>query len=404
MATASIPHTSPLARVEPAGAGLDAARCERLMAVLRDEAARGRLPGGVALLARGGRIALFESFGVQDPASAQPMRRDSLFRIYSMTKPLVSVAVMMLMERGQLLLSDPVGRFIPAFAGVQLAVEHEGQLSLRAPAQPPTVHDLLRHTAGLSYEFLGTSHVQRAYVQARVGSRERTNAELCDTLAGIPLMFEPGRMWEYSRATDVLGRIVEVVSGRTLGDFLKDEILDPLGMVDTAFHVPAAQQHRIAEPFAHDPDGGVPYKVFDPRVVPTLELGGGGLMSTAMDYARFLQMMLNRGELGGVRLLSPTTVDYMTSDHLGGIPANGTLLPPGHGFGLGFAVRTHAGVAPVPGSVGLYYWGGIAGTTFFVDPAEELFAILMIQAPNQRDDFRPLFRDLVYASLVETRA
>ncbi|NBQ86123.1 MAG: class A beta-lactamase-related serine hydrolase [Betaproteobacteria bacterium] len=404
MATASIPHTSPLARVEPAGVGLDASRCERLMAVLRDEAARGRVPGGVALLARGGRIALFDSFGVQDPATAQPMRRDSIFRIYSMTKPLVSVAIMMLMERGQLLLSDPVSRFIPAFAGTQVAVEHEGQVSLRAPAQPPTVQDLLRHTAGLSYEFLGTSHVQRAYVQARVGSRERTNAELCDALAGIPLMFEPGRMWEYSRATDVLGRIVEVVSGRTLGDFLKDEILDPLGMVDTSFHVPPAQQHRIAEPFAHDPDGGVPYKVFDPRVVPKLELGGGGLMSTAMDYARFVQMMLNRGELGGVRLLSPTTVDYMTCDHLGTIAVNGTLLPPGHGFGLGFAVRTHAGLAPVPGSVGLYYWGGIAGTTFFVDPAEELFAILMIQAPNQRDYYRPLFRDLVYASLVETRA
>jgi CubicO group peptidase (beta-lactamase class C family) len=193
---------------------------------------------------------------------------------------------------------------------------------------------------------------------------------------------------------------VEVVSGHALGDFLQTEIFAPLGMVDTGFWVLPDQEHRIAAPFAHDPDGGVPMKVIEPREVPDMESGGGGLMSTAMDYARFLQCLRNRGELDGVSLLGPHTLDYMTTDHLGSIPADGTLLPPGHGFGLGFAVRTHQGLSPVPGSVGLYYWGGIAGTTFFVDPALDMYAMLMIQAPNQRDYYRPLFRNLVYAALL----
>jgi CubicO group peptidase (beta-lactamase class C family) len=242
--------------------------------------------------------------------------------------------------------------------------------------------------------------VQRQYAQVKIASRERTNAEFSQTLAGVPLQFQPGSMWGYSRATDVLGRLVEVVSGQSLGAFLQAEIFDPLGMVDTGFAVPPEQHHRIAEPFAHDPDGGVPMKVLEPRQVPAMEGGGGGLMSTAMDYSRFLQCLHNRGELDGVRLLGPHTVDFMTADHLGDIPVDGTLLPLGHGFGLGFAVRTHLGLSPVPGSVGLYYWGGIAGTTFFVDPALDMYAMLMIQAPNQRDYYRPLFRDLVYAALL----
>jgi CubicO group peptidase (beta-lactamase class C family) len=242
--------------------------------------------------------------------------------------------------------------------------------------------------------------VQRQYGQVKIASRERSNAEFSQTLAALPLQFQPGSTWAYSRATDVLGRLVEVISGQTLGQFLQQEIFAPLGMVDTGFVVPPAQQHRIAEPFAHDPDGGVPMKVLDPKQALAMEGGGGGLMSTTLDYARFLQFMRNKGELNGVRLLGPHTVDFMTADHLGDIPADGTLLPPGHGFGLGFAVRTAPGLSPVPGSVGLYYWGGIAGTTFFVDPALDLYAVLMIQAPNQRDYYRPLFRDLVYAALL----
>jgi CubicO group peptidase (beta-lactamase class C family) len=366
------------------------------MDVLRREVASGRLPGAVAMIARRGQIGLLEAVGQQDPSSGAPMRTDSIFRIYSMTKPVVSVAVMMLIERGQLLLSDPVSRWLPEYANQQVAAVN----GLEPVRQAATVQDLLRHTAGLTYEFLGDSSVQRQYGEVKIDSRERSNAAFSQTLAALPLAFQPGSMWAYSRATDVLGRLVEVVSGQGLGVFLHAEIFGPLGMVDTGFAVAPEQHHRLAEPFAHDPDGGVPMKVIEPREVPAMESGGGGLMSTAMDYTRFLHCLRNRGELDGVRLLGPHTVDYMTADHLGSIPSDGTLLPPGHGFGLGFAVRTHLGLSPVPGSVGLYYWSGIAGTSFFVDPALDMYAMLLIQAPNQRHYYRPLFRDLVYAALL----
>ncbi len=387
-------HT-PLPTRLPADVGLCPDRTQRLMDALKREVDSGRLPGAVALIARHGQIGLLEAVGVQDPATGAPMRTDSIFRIYSMTKPVVSVAIMMLVERGQLLISDPVSRWLPEYAHPQVATAQ----GLVPAQQAATVQDLLRHTAGLTYEFLGDSEVQQQYNQHKLASRERNNEEFSHTLASIPLMFQPGSVWAYSRATDVLGRLIEVVSGQSLGDFLHAEIFEPLGMTDTGFWVLPEEEHRIAEPFAHDPDGGIPMKVIEPRQVPALESGGGGLMSTALDYARFLQCLRNKGELNGVRLLSPHTVDYMTSDHLGNIPADGTLLPPGHGFGLGFAVRTHLGLSPVPGSVGLYYWGGIAGTTFFVDPALDMYAMLLIQAPNQRDYYRPLFRNLVYAAL-----
>lgn len=387
-------HT-PLPTRLPADVGLCPDRTQRLMDALKREVDSGRLPGAVALIARHGQIGLLEAVGVQDPATGAPMRTDSIFRIYSMTKPVVSVAIMMLVERGQLLISDPVSRWLPEYAHPQVATAQ----GLVPAQQAATVQDLLRHTAGLTYEFLGDSEVQQQYNQHKLASRERNNEEFSHTLASIPLMFQPGSVWAYSRATDVLGRLIEVVTGQSLGDFLHAEIFEPLGMTDTGFWVLPEEEHRIAEPFAHDPDGGIPMQVIEPRQVPALESGGGGLMSTALDYARFLQCLRNKGELNGVRLLSPHMVDYMTSDHLGNIPADGTLLPPGHGFGLGFAVRTHLGLSPVPGSVGLYYWGGIAGTTFFVDPALDMYAMLLIQAPNQRDYYRPLFRNLVYAAL-----
>jgi len=385
----------------PAELGLCPERLQRMLSVLQVDIDSGRLPGAVALVARRGKVALFESLGQQDAGAGIAMTRDAIFRIYSMTKPVVSVAVMMLMEQGKLLLSDPVERFLPEYSGQKVAVERAGGVELQNADRPATVQDLLRHTAGLTYEFMGDADVQRQYAGLQMGSRERSNAEFSHTLAGLPLMHQPGSVWAYSRATDVLGRLLEVISGQTLGDYLRQNIFIPLGMHETGFSVPEAQHSRIAEPFAHDPDGGVPMRVLDPRRVVAMESGGGGLLSTAMDYARFLQFLRNRGELHGVRLLGSRTVDFMTADHLGDIPVAGDLLPPGHGFGLGFAVRTAAGMSPVPGSVGLYYWGGIAGTTFFVDPAEDLYAILMIQAPNQRDHYRPLFRTLVYAALLD---
>ena len=392
---------TPLPRAEPSDLGLCPERTQRLVQALQAEVDRGRLPGAVVLLARHGRVALFESLGQRDPAIGAAMARDAVFRIYSMTKPVVSVATMMLVEQGRLLLSDPVAQHLPEFSGQQVALETPDGLQLQPAAQPATVQDLLRHTAGLTYEFLGTAHAQRLYAQAQMGSRERSNAEFSRTLAALPLFRQPGTEWAYSRATDVLGRLVEVVTGQTLGQHLRECIFEPLGMVDTAFVVPEADHGRLAEPFAHDPDGGVPLRVLDPRQAPALESGGGGLMSTTADYARFLQCLLSGGELDGVRLLGPRTVEFMTADHLGSIPSHDPLLPPGHGFGLGFAVRTATGLATMPGSVGTYHWGGIAGTTFFVDPAEDFFGILMTQAPNQRDHYRLLFRTLAYAALVD---
>jgi len=398
-------HGQTLPAVLPHEAGLCPQRTKRLMDVLQAEVERQRLPGAVALIARHGKLALFESLGALDPATGTPMTRDAIFRIYSMTKPIVSVAAMMLMEQGQLLLSDPVAKYLPEYSAQKLASLVNGVVQLQAVQQGATIQDLLRHTAGLTYEFMGSAPVQRQYAQTRIGSRERSNAGFSHELAALPLMFEPGTVWEYGRATDVLGCLIEAVSGQTLGAYLQEHMFQPLGMTDTGFCVPAQQHARIAEPFARDPEGGVQMRMIDVREDAALESGGGGLASTATDYARFLQFMLNKGELDGVRLLGPRTIDFMTADHLGNIPVNSgasrALLPLGHGFGLGFAVRKQLGVASVPGSVGTYFWGGMAGTTFFVDPAEDLFAILMLQAPNQREYYRMLFRDLVYATLLD---
>ena len=379
-------------------------RTQHLMDVLQAEVARKRLPGAVALISRRGQVVLHACLGQQNPQDATPMALDSIFRIYSMTKPIVSVAIMMLMEQGKLMLSDPIARYLPEFAGAQVMTHVDGHAVLQKPKTMPTVQDLLRHTAGFTYEILGSEPVQRQYAQARLASRDRSNREFAKALATMPLAFEPGTVWEYSRATDLLGSLLEVVAGQTLGDYLHDKLFAPLGMVDTGFVVPAAHHHRIAEPFAKDPEGGMAIKLIDIRTPAALESAGGGLASTAADYARFLQCLLGGGVLDGVRLLAPNTVRYMTADHLGGIGVHragrsGELLAPGHGFGLGFAVRLEDGVAANPGSKGLYFWGGIAGTTFFVDPVKDFFAILMNQAPNQRDYYRPLFRNLVYAAL-----
>ena len=379
-------------------------RKTHLLTTLQSEIDKGRLPGAVVMLSRHGKIELFESLGLQDPEVKTPMTKESIFRIYSMTKPVVSVAVMMLMEQGKLLLSDPVSKYLPEYAKQQVAVEAGGQVSY-VPAKLATVQDLLRHTAGLTYEFLGNSAAQKAYRTTKIGMtlRDVNNAEFSKILAAQPLQYDPGTMWEYSRATDVVGVLIEAISGQTLGNYLEEHIFKPLKMLETGFNVPVDKYHRIAEPFKKDPDGGIQLKLSNLREETLFESGGGGLASTANDYARFLQFMLNKGELDGVRLLGSHTVDYMTSDHLGKIPTSPacavSLLPAGHGFGLGFAVRKETGISSVPGSAGVYYWGGIAGTTFFVDPKLDLFAMLLIQAPNQRDYYRPLFRNLVYAAL-----
>jgi len=391
-----------LAGASPESVGLCPARLAHLEAVLQREVEAQKLPGGVLTIARRGKLVHAHSFGKLDPRRDDPMPGNAIFRIYSMTKPIVSVAFMMLVEQGLVLLSQPVSQWLPEMAELRVmprVPEDEG-----APVfleRPVILHDLLRHTAGFTYEFSGRSPVHRQYAAARLFSRGRTNAEFTQALAQIPLLHSPGTAWAYSHATDVLGRVIEVVSGQTLGDFLQGEIFGPLGMVDTGFHVREQNAHRLAEPFRRDPDTGAPVVVFDLRKPVAQEMGGAGLASTAADYARFMEMLSSGGALGHVRLLSPTTVRRMTADHLGALPVTGPLLAAGHGFGLGFAVRLADGLAEGAGSAGMYYWGGLAGTSFFIDPAERVQAQLMIQQPGRRDHYRDLFRELVYAAIVD---
>lgn len=397
----STPRIPELPRGEPADAGLCPDRTRRLVQVFQREVDRGRLPGAVLMLGRRGRVVLHEAVGRLAPGGPA-MPPEAIFRIYSMTKPMVSVAALMLVEQGRLSLADPIAKHLPAFAHTPVLVETPDGVQLQAPRRPPTVQDLLRHTAGLTYEFLGASKVQRLYAEANIGSRQRSNAEFAEALAAIPLFCQPGSRWAYSRATDVLGCVIEAATGQTLGRHLQQAILDPLGLHDTGFAVPASEHGRIAEPFAQDPDGGLNMRLIDPRTAPVMESGGGGLMSTARDYARFLQCLAHGGELDGVRLLGPQTLAFAMADHLGPIRAepDDALLPPGHGFGLAMAVRTQAGEAFMPGSVGTNHWSGIGGTSFFIDPVQDTWGIFLAQAPNQREEYRLLFRTLAYAAMV----
>jgi CubicO group peptidase (beta-lactamase class C family) len=328
------------------------------------------------------------------------MSTDSIFRIFSMTKPIVSVGIMMLLEDGHLLLSDPVAKFIPEFARAQVGVVSDGKLELVPAKRAITVQDLLRHTSGITYEHQGNGPVHKLYQESRVRSRKITNAEHAALVASFPLVCQPGGEFNYSRSTDILGRIIEVVSGKSLGAFLTERILSPLQMTETGFSTSEANAARLAEPFPTDPWTGDKVALFNMLERPVMESGGGGLVSTTMDYARFALMLRNGGTLDGARIIGRKTLELMASDHLGaGVKINGTLLAPGHGFGLGFAVRTEPGIAPFPGSVGQFFWSGIAGTFFWIDPKEDLVTVFMSQGPGQRDYTRTLVRDLVYAAV-----
>lgn len=394
------------AAAAPGVQGFAPERLARVAAVMRERVAAGRMPGGVLLIARKGQVVLEEAIGVLDPKTSAPMSKDAIFRIHSMTKPITSAAVMMLVEEGKVQLTDLASKYFPELKTLQVGVEKrspDGTAVLElVPAQREmTIQDLLRHTSGLTYGIFGKSLVKDEYLKAKVDARDVTSDELIARLAKVPLHFQPGTTWEYSRSTDVLGVLIERVSGQSLEAFLKQRILGPLKMKETGFWVEDASQHaRIAQPFAVDPETKLPVDLADVRSKPTYFSGGGGLVSTARDYLRFAQAMLNGGTLDGARILSPHTVRLMTSDHTGGIRGPGYVPGPGHGFGLGFAVRVAQGEAVTSGSVGDYSWGGYAGTTFWVDPREQLVALWMIQAPGARAEVRTLLRTLVYAALV----
>src|ERR1700704_4615491 len=397
---ATAPQTPPLPQARPESVGLSSIRLQRMSNAFKREIDKGTLPGATVMVSRRGQIGWVDALGKQSPAGSAPMAHDSIFRIFSMTKPIVSVGIMMLVEDGHFLISDPVAKFIPEFADLKVGVENNGKLDLVPSQRPMTVQDLLRHTSGLTYDHTGNGLVQQLYKGSRLRSRKITNAEHAIMLAAMPLICQPGAEWNYSRSTDILGRIIEVVSGKSLGAFLTERILAPLQMAETAFHTGEQNAGRLAEPFPTDPRNGEKVQLFNMVEKPVMESGGGGLLSTTMDYARFSQMLLNGGSLDGNRIIGRKTLELMASDHLGpNVKVDSPLMPPGHGFGLGFAVRTQAGMAPFSGSLGQFFWSGMAGTFFWIDPAEDLFAVFMMQGPGQRQHTRSMVRNLVYAAV-----
>lgn len=381
---------------------------DRIGDYIHNEVATGKIPGAILLIQQHGRPVYSESFGVRDVATRLPMDGDTIFRLYSMSKPITSVAAMMLVDDGKLKLDDPVSKFIPAFAGLKVGVEksgEDGKLALveQPLSRPVTILDLLRHTSGLTYGFYGDSSVRKLYAQADLFNGEMDNAEFAARIARLPLAEQPGTLWDYGHSTDVLGRVIEVVSGQSLYQFEKARLLDPLGMRETAFTVSGEERRSlIAEPMPHDRFISPLAGIRDPIAPRRWESGGAGMVGTIGDYARFAQMLLNGGSLDGRRYLKPETVALMASDHIGpgtGIARDHFYFPgASSGYGLGVAVRTS-----VPENtawpLGEYRWDGVAGTFFFINPADDMFAIMMMQTPSQRGRIQEELKALIYRAM-----
>jgi CubicO group peptidase (beta-lactamase class C family) len=393
----------------PEDVGLSSAKLAKVTAAIKAEIGKNRYPGAVALVARRGKVAYFEAVGQLDPKSGAPMTKDAIFRLYSMTKPFTSVAAMMLLEDGRILLNDPVSKYLPPLANRQVAVPQydaaTGKLTYTlVPAEREiTLQDLLRHTSGMVYgSFTANARVKELYAKESVDWDNITPAEQIQRLSKVPLAHQPGTAWEYGLSTDVMGRVIEAVTGTTLGKFLDERLFAPLKMTDTSFVVPNGKGARLAQPVEKDPVSGTPVTLLDVTVAQKNDAGGAGSAGTAADYARFCQMLLSGGQLDGVRLLGRATVAQMTSDHVGDMKVVMPTLR-GYGFGLGFAVRKETGLNWVTGSAGEYRWGGAAGTAFWVDPKEQMVVVWMTQAqpgPRRGED-RDLFRQLVMASIAD---
>ncbi len=398
----------PLPRADPASVGLLPAGLAHIGEVLNRDIEKGQIPGAVLVVARRGKIGYFKAFGDRDPESDAPMTTDAIFSIASMTKPMVSVGIMMLVEDGKLAISDPVGKYLPEIADLRVAVNpnaREGPVETRPAKRQPTIEDLLRHTSGMTSGNRGKSAVNKLwpYSGARAAAR-MTGEELLETIAKLPLLHDPGTSWDYGFSTDVLGLLIERVSGQKLSAFLSERLWQPLDMKDTAFVVPADKWDRYARAFAKSPRTGKRQRVVHAEGKPLkYECGTGCAVSTAGDYIRFTQMLLNGGTLDGKRILKTETVADMTRNHLGanfGVDAEGTRA--GFGFGLGFAVRLKPGTDSAPGNVGEYNWGGAYGTYFWNDPKEELAVVFMSQAPGPvRYHYRRLLPKLMSQTLAQ---
>ncbi len=394
----------PLPVAEPEDVGLSSVRLQRIGEVFQGYVDDGRIAGAIGMVARRGRLVYVDQWGSRDMAAGDALEVDDIFRIFSMTKPITSVAVMMLYEEGHFQLTAPIGRFLPELAQLRVAqLTREttpDDIPTERARRPITIQDLLRHTSGLSYGIFSNTAVDQLYRSNNVLGRA-TIADMVTELGKIPLVYQPGTQWNYSVSADVLGRLVEVVSGQPFDVFLRERIFEPLGMVDTGFYVPVSQRDRLSRSYGHTgPQGSLALgDTLGYTESVTMFSGGGGLVGTAADYMRFAQMLLNGGELEGVRILGRKTIEIMTVDHLGDAPTG--WLSPGWGFGLGFTVRNEAGLDGTPGSVGEYYWFGVAGTSFWVDPTEDLIGVFMIQIRPSRDiAFRQQFKNLVYQALI----
>ncbi|UPJ56354.1 serine hydrolase domain-containing protein [Bradyrhizobium sp. 192] len=376
---------------------------------IRNEVATGKIPGAILLLQQHGKPVYSENFGVRDVATEISMSADTIFRLYSMSKPITSVMAMMLVEEGKLSLDDPVAKYIPAFASMKVGVEKKAEddkvsLVLEPLERPVTIKDLMRHTAGLPYGYYGGELVNKLYADAGLfNNGNSTNAEFVAKITALPLAEQPGTKWDYGHATDVLGRVVEVISGKTLLQFEKERLLDPLGMTETAFFVAdPAKFPRVAEPMPADRNINPTTQVRDIKRPVTWESGGGGMVGTISDYARFAQMLLNGGTYEGRRYLQPETIALMASDHIGPetkIARDQNYYPGGNsGFGLGFAVRTSV-PSGTSWPLGEYRWDGVGGTFFFIDPEDDLFGIFMVQTPSQRGRIQLALKTLIYQAM-----
>jgi CubicO group peptidase (beta-lactamase class C family) len=381
------------------------AKLERISDYIRHEIATGKIPGAIMLIQRHGKPVYSECFGERDTVGKRPMSANTIFRLYSMSKPITSVAIMMLVEDGELKLDDPIEKYIPAFADARVGVDRfdaagHPTLTLEPLRRSISIRDLLQHTSGITYGIYGDDPARKRYAAADLFNGDFDNAELADRIAHLPLAEQPGTLWDYGHSTDILGRLVEVVSGKSLLQFERERLLDPLKMTETAFYVTdEADFARIAEPMPNDRDILPVVGIRDPRHVRRPQSGGAGMVGTITDYARFAQMLLNGGELDGRRYLSAETVASMTTDHVGpqsGIARDRYYFPgDASGFGFGFAVRTRL-LASEPGPVGEYRWDGVAGTFFWIDPKDDMFVIFMAQTPSQRGRIQSELRKLVY--------
>lgn len=417
---ASLALAQGIPTAQPEAVGLSSTKLKAIKTVMQQQVDQGSIPGVVMMIVRNGKLVFSETIGYQDKAAGKVLSKDAIFRIYSMTKPLASVGAMMLVEDGKIQLADPISKYLPEFAKMGVSVTQTDATGVVTyavvPANKPiTVQDLLRHTSGLAYaELTRNPVIKQAYIDAGVyevngtdyDEKRATPQQEVSGISRAPLSTQPGSTWEYGMSVDILGRVVEAASGKLLGDYLDQRLFKPLKMVDTGFQVPGKDLPRIAQPLAVDISTGVPNKLLDVSIAPGNASGGAGAVSTASDYLRFAVMMLRGGEIDGQRILSPSTVSLMTSDHLGSkviaSPGPGELLMgvPGYTFGLGFMVRQGPGIAGVPGSEGEYMWAGAAGTFFWVDPKQNLAVVAMMQAPGPtRPSMRRLIKQMVYAAI-----